>query len=114
MLQQKIKLELEPIEKALKYYAVISMLYDLKLNNKQRELLAFTAVRGTITPLSARKDFSERFNSPLSSINNFISQLSRKGLLVKEDKMYRVTKKLRPDFTLDLGIQIELWNLKID
>ncbi len=104
--------DLQPVDRAIKYFTILSAMYDLNLTKRQICLLGFTAIRGTITPLAAKKDFTEKFKSPVHSINNMISELSEKGLLVKENGMQRLHPKIKIDFNLDLVLEISLYGAK--
>lgn len=102
---QKIRKEYESqIETAVKYYSIVSILNDLKLSHKLLQLLAFTAIRGTITPKPARLEFIEMFDSSLPSLENMKGELYRKGLLVKVKEMYRVNPLILPDFSQEMLI----------
>lgn len=91
VLVQKIKKEYEsPIEIALKYYSIILKLNNIPIPNRQLELLAFIAVRGTISSPSARDEFIKQFQSTPGTINNMISKLSKLKLITKENSKYRV------------------------
>lgn len=71
------------LSKAIAFYSVISAFNSLNLTKKQVELLAYTHIRGTISSLSAKKDFVNTFGSSIDSINNMISKLYKKKLLYK-------------------------------
>lgn len=96
------------IDKAIKYYQVLSVLNNLDLTHKQVELLAFTSVRGTITSPSARKEFVEIFDSSLASLENIKRKLKKKGWLVEVDRRYHVNPKANLDFSKDILLQINL------
>lgn len=100
VLVQKIKKEYEsPIEIALKYYSIILKLNNIPIPNRELELLAFIAVRGTISSPSARDEFIKQFQSTPGTINNMISKLSKLGLIVKQNSKYRVRPSINIDFT---------------
>lgn len=109
MIIQKIAREYDgALERAVTYYEILLSLNGIKLRNKELQLLAFTAVRGTITPLSAREEFIRLFNSSLHSIENMKGILVRRGLLVKDEDMYRVLPAIALDFTKPLALIIKL------
>ena len=105
---QKIKTYDDRMGKAFKYYSLISILHSYNLTKKQIQLLSFTAIRGTITPPQARKDFQAQFKCPEASINNLKSQLTKKGLLIKDNGQHRVWPKIKPDFSLDIILQTHM------
>jgi hypothetical protein len=90
----------------MKYYSLISELNNLNLTHRELQLLAFTADRGTISSLSAKQEFSRKFQSSIPTINNIISKLSRMGLLVKVKGKSRVNPKIAPDFSNGIALQI--------
>lgn len=96
------------MEKAIKYYSILSLLNNLSLTRKQVELLAFTSVRGTITSPSARQEFVQTFQSSLASLENTKNKLKRGGWLVEIDKKYRVNPRVNLDFSKDIVLQINL------
>lgn len=87
------------IDKAITYFSILSALNSLGLTRKQIELLAYTSIRGTISSLSSKEDFVKSFGSSVDSINNMISKLYKKKLLVKHpDGKIKVPKYLMIDF----------------
>jgi hypothetical protein len=106
---QKLMKEVKnDIERGIKYYALLSALNNLNLSERQIQLLAFTAVRGTITPLPARKEFVKMFNSSLNSVENIKGILVDKGLIVKKGGMYKVLDTIDLDFSQEMVLQIKL------
>lgn len=98
-IQKIVRNEREMIDIAFKYYSIMSILHNLNLPVRQTQLLAFTAIRGTITPLSAREDFISMFGSSLNSIENMKGILHKQGLLIIQGKMYKVNPNICPDFS---------------
>lgn len=96
------------ITKAIRYYTVLFSLNDIYPSSKQVELLAFTAVRGTITSPTARKEFIDIFDSSSASLENIKCKLVKRGWLVKIEGKIRVNQMLALDFSRDLVIQIKL------
>lgn len=106
---QKLKTDFDnELEKAICYFSIISALNNLELGKRKIQLMAFTAIRGTITPLSARKEFVQRFNSSLASIENMKGQLTKLGLMEEREGMYRVAKVFALDFSKDLTLRIDM------
>lgn len=107
---QKIKKQEESaLDIALKYYSIICLVNNIKVAKKQLQLLAFTAVRGTISSLSAKKDFSDRFDSSVNSVNNMIGELKEMGLLEKFKGKYRVAHGINLDFVnRDISLELSL------
>ena len=96
------------IDKGIKYYSLLSALNGLNLSERQIQLLAFTAVRGTITPLAARKEFVSMFKSSLNSVENIKGVLVAKGLIVKIGGMHKVLPGIDLDFSKDLSLRIDI------
>lgn len=96
------------IQKAIKYFQLLSVLNSIKLTNKEIELLGFTCVRGTINQPAGRKEFVEMFDSSLPSLANSKADLIRRGWLVKIEGKCRVNPSLQLDFTKDIVLQIKL------
>lgn len=108
IVQKLRKMVPSDLHKAIKYYSILSVLNDLKLTDKQVEMLAFTSVRGTITPLSARREFVELFNSSMASVENIKGRLVKRGWLVEIDRKYKVNPRISLDFSRDILLQINL------
>lgn len=106
---QKLAIHHEkPIDRAIVYYSVISALNNLKLQKREIELLAFTAIRGTITPLPAREEFVKQFGSSLATIENMKSKLVKSHLIIKDGDMYRVNPTIAPKFDNNIVLKIDL------
>lgn len=106
---QKIKKEVSSdLDRAIKYYSVLCAVKDIKLSRRQLELLAFIAVKGTISSPAVRREFVNTFNSSLASLENLKGKLVRKGWLVEVDRKYRVSPGLTADFSKDMILQINL------
>lgn len=100
----------KPVYRAIAYYSVLFTLNDIKLTRKELELLAFIAVRGTITPASARDEFIAQFGSSKASIENIKGSLVRKKMLIRKNRMYRINPTLALDFEKRIVLQINLNN----
>ena len=106
---QKIRKKTESdIDKAVRYYSVIFALNNIKIPRKQLCLLAFTAVRGSITSPAARQEFIKLFKSSLASLENMKQELVKAGWLVQIDMKYRANPKVALDFSKDIMLQINL------
>lgn len=93
-------------ELARKFYSVLFILNDAPLTNKEMDLLAFTAVRGSISTLPAKTDFGKEFGMSNSSINNIISKLQRMGILKKIEGKTKVNPQIQVDLTKKLNFEI--------
>lgn len=106
---QKIRKGYElPIEAAMKYYSIISVLNNLNLTEKQIELLSFTCIKRTISSLAYKKEFASLFGGSVAYVNNMIRVLVIKGLLVKIDRKYVVNPAIDIQLQDGLLLQIKL------
>lgn len=118
MILQKLKYVVEnPLQRAERYFAIISVLNNLELAKREIQLLAFTAVRGNIGSASSKGEFVQQYDSSLATVGNIITKLSKElegtnlRLLVKEGKkMVTVNRALLLDFNKGLVLQITLEN----
>jgi DNA-binding MarR family transcriptional regulator len=69
---------------AEKYYRILSSVNDLKLTNREIQLIAFAAMKGNISYANIRKEFCEKYDSTSPAINNIISKLKKMGVFVKD------------------------------
>lgn len=100
----------DEVEKAIRYYSLLSTWNNFKLTERKIQLLAYTAIRGTISSLSSKEDFSRLFNSSPATINNMISELKDIGLLVKSQGKYKVNEKINLDFSKNIILGFKLFN----
>ncbi len=99
------------IDVGVKYFSIISIINNLKLNNRQIELLAFVNIKGTISPKTFREEFVAQFKSSANTLNNLISQLQRKKLLVKDDNgKLRINSSLKVSLTDGIIMLIKINN----
>lgn len=97
-----------PIEVAQRYFSLIGLLNGIHITNRQAQLLAFTAIRGSISAGGAREEFVRQFSSSINTVNNMVAELQTKGLLVKTSGRITVHPKLQLDFTRPLTLQLNL------
>lgn len=96
------------IDVAIAYYSVISVLNDLGLTTRELQLLAFTAIRGSITNPAAREDFCQTYKTSQATINNLISKLRKLKVFVKEQNKIRVNPAIALDFSKPVILQVVL------
>jgi len=108
---QKIYKELSPIEKARKYYALLFLLNDIHVPDKEISLVAFSALNGSLTSPPIRSKFITLFNSSEGSVYNMMSNLQKKDILVKdEDRKIRVHPDILLPFNENVLLNILLSN----
>lgn len=109
MIVQKLKKSFSQIELAIAYYSLIACLNKIHLTERELQLLAFTAVKGSITNPAVREEFCKTYSSSQATVNNMISKLKRMKLLVKDHKKkIKVTPAIALDFNSSIVLQISL------
>jgi len=93
---------------AEKYYRILSSVNDLKLTNREIQLIAFAAMKGNISYANIRKEFCEKYNSTSPAINNIISKLKKMGVFVKDGTKVKVNPLILLNFDKDIILQISL------
>lgn len=93
---------------AEKYYSILSAVNNLKLTQREIQLVAFTAVRGNMSYANVRKDFCDKYNSTSPTINNIISKLKRLKVFIKDKGKIRVNPAIIIDFNKDAFLIIKL------
>jgi DNA-binding MarR family transcriptional regulator len=93
---------------AEKYYRILSSVNDLKLTNREIQLIAFAAMKGNISYANIRKEFCEKYNSTSPAINNIISKLKKMGVFVKDGTKVKVNPLILLNFDKDIVLQISL------
>jgi hypothetical protein len=106
---QRLKTSVEDvIPMAEKYYRILSAVNNLKLTNREIQLIAFAAIKGNISYANIRKEFCEMYNSTSPAINNIISKLKKMGIFVKDGTKVKVNPIILLNFEKDLVLQITL------
>lgn len=109
LLLQKLKVSVgDPYALAEKYYSVLSVMNDLKLTQRELQLIAFTAVKGNMTYGNIREEFCRRYTTTTPTINNIISKLKKLGMLIKEGGKVKVTPIILLNFEMDLTLEIKM------
>ena len=93
---------------AQKYYAILSAINNLQLTKREIELVAFTAVKGSISYANNRTEFCEKYNTTTATINNIVSKLKKVGVFVKEKGKIHVNPYIVVDFEKNLNLVIRL------
>lgn len=93
---------------AQKYYAILSAINNLQLTKREIELVAFTAVKGSISYANNRTEFCERYNTTTATINNIVSKLKKVSVFVKEKGKIHVNPYIVVDFEKNLNLVIRL------
>jgi DNA-binding MarR family transcriptional regulator len=93
---------------AEKYYRILSSVNDLKLTNREIQLIAFAAMKGNISYANIRKEFCEKYDSTSPAINNIISKLKKMGVFVKDGTKVKVNPLILLNFEKNIILQISL------
>jgi len=81
----------------------------MHLSPTELDLVAFSAVNGTLSTPPLRGEFLEKFNLSENYLNTILPKLRKQGLLVKDDnKKMRVNPKILIDFKEDIRLEIKL------
>lgn len=93
---------------AEKYYSVLSTINNLKLTEREVQLVAFTAIHGNISYSSIKEDFCKRYNSTSPTINNIISKLKKIGVFIKDGNKTKVNPVIILPFSDDITLEIKM------
>jgi len=93
---------------AQKYYSILSAINNLGLTKREIELVAFTAVKGTISYANARTQFCEKYSTTTATINNIVSKLKKIGIFVKDSGKVKVNPIIVIDFKKNLNLVIRI------
>jgi len=93
---------------AEKYYSIISAVNDLKLTQREVQLVAFTAIKGNMSYANFREEFCKKYATTSPTINNIISKLKRKQVLVKINGKVKVNPVIVVDFEKALKLEIKI------
>lgn len=110
IIQRIRKSEKDSMEVAKRYYSLLSSINDLKLTEREIQLIAFTAIRGNISYSSNREEFCTMYNSSSPTVNNIISKLKKLQVLIKDSGKIKVNPKILLNFENDIVLQISLTN----
>jgi predicted transcriptional regulator len=108
MVVQKLRKAYTPLEAAIAYFSILSVVNKLELSPRELQLLAFTSLKGGKVTVGVRETFCEEFKTSKATINNLLSQLKRTGLFIKRKNMFLVNPSLVTDFTQPLIVQVKL------
>lgn len=93
---------------AERYYTLLSAINDLKLTQREIQLIAFTAIKGNISYANIRQEFCDKYGTTNPSINNIISRLKKMGILIKDGSKVKVNPKIILNFENDVTLEIRL------
>lgn len=91
-----------------RYYSVLSVLNDLKLTEREIQLVSYAAIRGNISSAGVREEFCKKYSTSSATINNMISRLRKVGVLVKDSGKVKVNPRIVLNFDKDVVLEIKL------
>ena len=108
LVQKLKKKENDVFSLAERYYTILSAVNDLKLTEREIQLIAFTAIRGNISYANIREEFCKKHNTSSATINNIISKLKKVYVLVKDGTKVKVNPVIILDFNKNISLEIKL------
>lgn len=93
---------------AEKYYYLLSVINNLKLTERETQLIAFTAIKGSISYKHLREEFCEKHKTTGFTINNIISKLKKMNIFIKDGGKIKVNPVIVLNFNKDIKLEITL------
>jgi ribosomal protein S19E (S16A) len=93
---------------AIKYYSIICIINSIPISERQLQVLAFTAIRGNMSSITAKQEFARTFNSSVAVVNNILGELKKLGLIQKINDRHRVNPQIDILFDKDLFLHVHL------
>ena len=96
---QKLKKDFKDMrEIANVYFSMLSSFNGFKLTELEINLLAHIAINGHIGSVTSKGEFIDLYKTTKYTLNNIISKLYKKRLLVKTDHKIRINPGIKLDF----------------
>ena len=92
---------------AKKYYGLLFRLNDLHLTEREEQLVAYVAIRGSLN-INVREEFCKMYETSMATINNMISELKKKGVFIKEGGKVKIVPVIALNFENDIVLKISL------
>lgn len=109
MIVQKLKsIDTRILDIAERYYDVLLAVNGIRLAQRQLQLLAFAAVKGTISYNNNKEEFCKLYDSSAATINNIVPKLKKLNLMVKKDKKIVVNPAIALDWSKVDGLLLEI------
>lgn len=110
---QKLRIAADEFILAEKYYAILSVINNLKLTQREIQLIAFTALKGNMSYKHIREEFCLKYGTTSPTINNMISKLKRLNIFVKDRAKIKVNPIIILPFAqAEIVLEIKLNNGK--
>ena len=108
VVQRFKKLEKDSLSSAYRYYSILSAVNNLRLTEREIQLIAFIAIKGNISYINNREEFCRLYQSSAPTINNIVSKLRKQGILVKEASKIKIHPAITIDFSKEVVLQVRL------
>lgn len=108
ILQKLVKSSSDEYKKAEYYYSILSVINNLKLTEREIQLIAYTAIKGNITYANVREEFCRNYKTTGATINNIISKLKKLKVFIKEDGKVKVNSLIVLDFKKPIVLHVTL------
>jgi CRISPR/Cas system CMR subunit Cmr6 (Cas7 group RAMP superfamily) len=108
IVQKLRKTEKDIFEVARRYYQILSAVNDLRLTERQIQLIAFTAIKGNISYSTNKEEFCKLYKSSPPTINNIVSELKKLNIFVKDASKIKVNPKILLNFENDIIIETKI------
>lgn len=93
---------------AEKYYTFISVMNNIKLTERDVQLIAFLAVKGNVSYTVNKEEFCNKYNSSEATMNNIISKLKKMNIVYKEGNKIKLHPAILLDFSKNISLNINL------
>jgi ribosomal protein S19E (S16A) len=98
----------DALQLAIKYYSIVCILNSITITERQLQVLAFTAIRGNISSITAKQEFARTFSTSLAVVRNVLGELKKLGLIQKINDRYKVNPQIDLAFDKDLLLHLHL------
>ena len=112
VITQRMKVVGDALKKAERYYNILSAVNDLKLTQKEIQLIAFMSVKGSISLSSVRGEFCREYSTSEPTIYNIISRMKKIGIFTKEDNRVKLNPRIALNFNKNIKLEVVLTNDK--
>jgi len=90
------------------YYNILSVFNEIGLTEREVQLIAFIAVRGNIMGKELKHEFCKKYSTTTPTINNMVSRLKKKEMLIKKDGRIVVEPAIALNFKNNILLEIRI------
>ena len=95
-------------ELAEKYYNTLAIVNNLKLTQREIQLIAFTAIHGNLSDGIIREEFCKKYDTTSATISNIVSKLKKLNIIIKNEGEIKINPVIVINFDLDVLLEIKL------